>query len=300
MSDKTIIVGEGYNEGDKYEDKITKILINKKILPTDYKRAGATHRSDIEINYKNKNINVEIKNKNKGADYGQKELKWSKEKKFYWTEKDPNDPVVKLYYRLNIIKKYLNKDYIPRRYSVDIHKLTKIDKQYDLVFVGNMRYAPNVESALFIVNEILPILLKEKPDIKILLSGSSPAKAVLELASQHVTVSGWVDDIRVAYDEAKIFVAPLMLGSGLQNKLLEAMAMGLPCITTPLANNALGAIPEEEILIANNEAEFKIQIERLLSDANLYDKLAKNGHAFVTKNYNWQACNKRLMEVIER
>ena len=54
MSDKTIIVGEGYNEGDKYEDKITKILINKKILPTDYKRAGATHRSDIEINYKSK------------------------------------------------------------------------------------------------------------------------------------------------------------------------------------------------------------------------------------------------------
>jgi hypothetical protein len=132
MSDKTIIVGEGYNEGDKYEDKITKILINKKILPTNYKRAGATHRSDIEINYKNKNINVEIKNKNKGADYGQKELKWSKEKKFYWTEKDPNDPIVKLYYRLNIIKKYLNKDYIPRRYSVDIHKLTKIDKQFDL------------------------------------------------------------------------------------------------------------------------------------------------------------------------
>ena len=120
------------------------------------------------------------------------------------------------------------------------------------------------------------------------------------LAARNVEITGWVDDIRVAYDEAKIFVAPLMLGSGLQNKLLEAMAMGLPCITTPLANNALGAIPEEEILIANNEAEFKIQIERLLSDANLYDKLAKNGHAFVTKNYNWQACNKRLMEVIER
>ncbi|MCH9823237.1 MAG: glycosyltransferase, partial [Bacteroidetes bacterium] len=113
-------------------------------------------------------------------------------------------------------------------------------------------------------------------------------------------ITGWVDDIRVAYDEAKIFVAPLMLGSGLQNKLLEAMAMGLPCITTPLANNALGAIPEEEILIANNEAEFKTQIERLLSDANLYDKLATNGHAFVTKNYNWQACNKRLVDVIER
>ena len=58
-------------------------------------------------------------------------------------------------------------------------------------------------------------------------------------------------------------------------------------------------IPEEEILIASNEAEFKTQIERLISDPDLSNKIAENGHAFVTKNYNWQACNRRLMEVIE-
>ncbi len=186
---------------------------------------------------------------------------------------------------------------IPNGIDSEFFKSEQRAKKVDILFTGNMGYLPNVESAQYLVKNILPVL-DSKSTVQI--CGKSPSNKVRSLAAQNVEITGWVDDIRVAYDEAKIFVAPLMLGSGLQNKLLEAMAMGLPCITTPLANNALGAIPEEEILIANNEAEFKIQIERLLSDANLYDKLAKNGHAFVTKNYNWQACNKRLMEVIER
>ena len=130
--EKKNIEGVGYNKGDKYEDKITNILIDKEILPNDYKRAGASHKSDIIVPYKNKKINIEIKNKSKSADYGQKELKWSKERKFYWTDKDSNDQIVKLYKRLNIIEKYLDQDYVPRRYSVDIKKLTKADKQYDL------------------------------------------------------------------------------------------------------------------------------------------------------------------------
>ena len=132
MSNKNNIEGEGYNKGDEYEDKITNILIDKQILPKDYQRAGASHKSDIVVPYNNKKINIEIKNKSKGADYGQKELKWSNEKKFYWTDKSPNDPIVKLYNKLNIIEKYLDKDYVPRRYSIDISKLTKVDKQYDL------------------------------------------------------------------------------------------------------------------------------------------------------------------------
>ena len=186
---------------------------------------------------------------------------------------------------------------IPNGIDSEFFKSEHRTKKVDILFTGNMGYLPNVESAQYLVKNIFPII---DPNTTVQICGKSPSHKVRTLATRNVEITGWVDDIRVAYDEAKIFVAPLMLGSGLQNKLLEAMAMGLPCITTPLANNALGAIPEEEILIANNEAEFKIQIERLLSDANLYDKLAKNGHAFVTKNYNWQACNKRLMEVIER
>lgn len=129
---KNKIEGKGYNKGDEYEDKITKILIEKKILPQNFKRAGASNRSDIEIKYKNKIIFIEIKNKNKGADYGQKELKWSKEKKFFWTEKKINDPIVKLYNELNIIDNYIDKSFVPRRYSKKLNEITNEDKKYDL------------------------------------------------------------------------------------------------------------------------------------------------------------------------
>jgi len=185
---------------------------------------------------------------------------------------------------------------IPNGIDTDFFKSENRPKKTDILFTGNMGYLPNVESAQYLVKNILPILGKET---HVQICGKSPSYKVRSLAAANVEVTGWVDDIRTAYDEAKIFVAPLMLGSGLQNKLLEAMAMGLPCVTTPLANNALGAMAEEEILIANDEEEFKKQIERLLADTELHEKLAKNGHAFVTKNYNWKACNRRLMGVLE-
>ena len=185
--------------------------------------------------------------------------------------------------------------------GIDLSKFTplEIDKQYDLVFVGNMRYAPNVESALFIVNEILPILLKEKPDIRILLSGASPAKAVLELASKHVTVTGWIDDIRESYAKGRIFFAPLNIGTGLQNKLLEAMAMGIPCITSSLANNALNASDKKEILIGSTPEEYKRLILNLLSDPEKSNSIAAAGKKYVENTFNWTGSTQKLIQLIE-
>ena len=185
--------------------------------------------------------------------------------------------------------------------GIDLSKFTplQIDKQYDLVFVGNMRYAPNIESALFIVNEILPLLLKEKPDITILLSGSSPTKAVLELASKNVTVSGWIDDIRESYAKGRIFFAPLNIGTGLQNKLLEAMAMGIPCVTSSLANNALKASDKKEILIGSTPEAYKLLILNLLSDPEKSNSIAAAGKKYVENTFNWTGSTQKLMQLIE-
>ncbi len=186
---------------------------------------------------------------------------------------------------------------IPNGIDTNFFQSNNGEKVTDILFTGNMSYLPNVESAQYLVKNILPRLSK---DITIKICGKSPSYKVKSLAGKRVEVTGWVEDIRVAYDQSKIFVAPLMLGSGLQNKLLEAMAMGIPCITTPLANNALGAKPEAEILVARNEQEFKVQIDRLMSDDGLYQKLAEKGLEFVKKNYDWKACNQALIGIIER
>lgn len=167
--------------------------------------------------------------------------------------------------------------------------LDGIEKAYDIVFVGNMGYKPNIEAAIFLVKDILPALLTRYPDFKILIAGARPSQAVQKLASDHVTVSGWVEDIRTAYASGSMFVAPLFLGSGQQNKILEAMAMGIPCITTDLVNNAIGAAPNQEILIANTTEEFIKQIIFLKKSAETQKILQLRGLAFIKDNFSWKA-----------
>ena len=113
-------------------------------------------------------------------------------------------------------------------------------------------------------------------------------------------ITGWVDDIRDSYAQGRIFIAPMFIGTGLQNKLLEAMAMGLPCITTTLANNALKATPDESILIADDKATFVHHVLRLLEQNDFYTKIATNGKQFIQTNYRWSECTKELVEILKK
>ena len=96
------------------------------------------------------------------------------------------------------------------------------------------------------------------------------------------------------HNEAKVFLAPLQIGTGLQNKLLEAMSMEVPCITSQLANNALMAEHQKDILIGNTPDEYVKAVCDLLDDSSLYNSISKNGKDFVTANYNWNAITRKL------
>ena len=159
---------------------------------------------------------------------------------------------------------------------------------YDILFTGNMAYPPNVNGVEFLVNQILPELKKYRQDIKILIAGATPNKRVMRLATDGVTISGWVKDIRTCYCDAKIFVAPMQIGTGLQNKLLEAMAMKLPCITSGLANNALFATEDVEILVGYSPDDYAKKIIMLLENAETYNRIAQAGFLLVKNNYNWE------------
>lgn len=163
------------------------------------------------------------------------------------------------------------------------------ETRFDLLFTGNMNYPPNIDSVLFLVQKVLPIVREKRPEVNLLISGVDPSPEVKDLARRdaNVHVSGWVKDIRASYASARIFIAPMQIGTGLQNKLLEAMAMRMPCITSALANNAVRAVPEESILIGDTPEEYAAHILRLLDNAAERERLAAAGYRFVRERFDW-------------
>lgn len=174
-----------------------------------------------------------------------------------------------------------------------------VPKEHDIVFCGNMSYAPNVSAAHYLVEKVMPLVWAKRPSTTLLLAGASPKHSIWRLGLEDkVTVSGWVDDIRTAYASSRLFVAPMLIGSGLQNKLLEAMAMQMPCVTTSLANIPLGATNGEQLLVGDDAETLAEHIVSMLDNNELSTRIADSGHRFVQENYSWSAAVKPLEELL--
>lgn len=178
--------------------------------------------------------------------------------------------------------------------GIDQESLTplKIEPKFDLVFVGNLSYVPNIEAVEFI-NE----LLIQTPHLTCLIAGADTSAAVKRIVEKNkqITLLGWVDDVRTAYCSGKYFIAPMMIGTGMQNKLLEAMTLGLPCLTTSLANNAIKAIHLESIIVADNLLEFKEGIEFLENNPKKAEQIGLSGQRFISENYTWKNSVNKLV-----
>jgi sugar transferase (PEP-CTERM/EpsH1 system associated) len=189
---------------------------------------------------------------------------------------------------------------IPNGVDHDFFHPFEIPKTHDIVFTGNMAYPPNVNAAKFLVHDIMPLVWARIPDAKLLIAGATPDKSVKDLASEKVSVSGWLDDIRNSYAGSHIFIAPMRIGTGLQNKLLEAMSMKIPCITTSLANSALKGIPGEHLLVGDDKVELAQHIIQLLTEQETADRIAQSGYDFVMQYYDWKGATSQLIEAMKQ
>ena len=175
-------------------------------------------------------------------------------------------------------------------------------QDHDIVFTGNMNYPPNIDSALYLAQQILPLVRRTRPNTTLLISGVAPSQSVRDLGRTDplIHVSGWVKDIRDSYASARLFVAPMQIGTGLQNKLLEAMAMRIPCITSTLANNAVGARPGDAILVGNSPEEYAAHILHLLDDPAERARIAENGYQFIRSQFDWDKAAEKLDRMISQ
>ena len=159
-----------------------------------------------------------------------------------------------------------------------------------IVFTGVMKYPPNVAAAEFLVKRVLPLVRAERLPAHVVLVGRDPAPQVEALASPgEVEVTGEVDDLRPWLAGSRVYVCPMVSGTGIKNKLLEAMAAGLPCVSTPLGAQGLQAEPGRDLLIAHDERELAAATSSILRDDELAARVGTAGQAFVRAQHSWAA-----------
>jgi polysaccharide biosynthesis protein PslH len=165
----------------------------------------------------------------------------------------------------------------------------------DIVFVGSMDYHANIDAATYFAREIWPMLRERAPDLRFVIVGSRPTPEVVALGQQPgIHVTGTVPDIRPYYRNAMAVAVPLRVGSGTRLKVLEAMAAGVPVISTPLGAEGLEATPDKNFLVARRAEDFVSGVQRLAADPGLWASLAQSGREFVTQRYDWGSLGESL------
>ncbi len=170
-----------------------------------------------------------------------------------------------------------------------------------LVFVGVMNYYPNVEGCVWFAREILPEIRARHPETRLTIVGAHPTDEVKALARlEGIEVTGFVDDPSVYLRRASISVAPLRIARGIQNKVLEAMAMGLPVVGTSAATQGIEGVPGRHFLVADDVHGQTAAVCDLLRDSARARELGMAARAFVEGHYDWEAVLAPLDELLER
>jgi sugar transferase (PEP-CTERM/EpsH1 system associated) len=163
-----------------------------------------------------------------------------------------------------------------------------------VVFTGAMDYLPNVDAATWFASEVLPALLQRWPAVRFYIVGRNPSAAVLALASDRVVVTGTVDDVRPYLQHAATVVAPLRIARGIQNKILEAMAMGKAVIASATCAAAVDAVAEQELLTATSPEEYLAAIGQVLEAPETATAMGRAARQRVVERYTWEAHMKAI------
>ncbi len=168
-----------------------------------------------------------------------------------------------------------------------------------LVFTGAMDYWPNVDAVTWFANEVLPKLVLTFPNILFYIVGRSPPSSVMALASDKVLVTGTVPDVRPYLQHAAVVVAPLRVARGIQNKILEAMAMARPVVASQLCLQAVDAEHGSELISAKEATDYVREIENLLNFPDQAHALGQCGRKRVVTSYSWEAHLSRIDPYLE-
>jgi len=169
-----------------------------------------------------------------------------------------------------------------------------------LLFTGALNYPPNVATAVFLAEQVMPTVRRARPDVRLSLVGRDPGERVRRLGDlEGVDVVGPVDDMGDALAVGSVYVCPMVSGTGIKNKLLEALANGLPCVASSLAIRGTGLTDEIDVLVANSADEVAARTLELLGDESLRARLSEAGRHYVEDHHSWSSVAVRFSQVYD-
>jgi len=175
-----------------------------------------------------------------------------------------------------------------------------LEEEAAIVYTGSMDWQPNEDAVLYFHEQIFPLILKELPDAKFYVVGQYPTERIRSLAKNpNVIVTGMVGDTRPYFAKASVYVVPLRIGGGTRLKILEALGMEKAVVSTTIGYEGLHIIPDEDILVADDEKKFAELVIKLAKDKGLRRKLGKKGRKTVGAKYNWTTIGEKLNDLYE-
>jgi polysaccharide biosynthesis protein PslH len=174
----------------------------------------------------------------------------------------------------------------------------QVPKKYDLLFSGNLHYQPNIDAAKFLIKEIFPIIERSLPEVKLLVAGIGAEHSLKGFARENIQLISHFNHIREAFSQSRINLVPVISSIGLQNKILQAMAMHMPTITTPSAALGLGLDEKTPLLIvASSPEQFAHETIELLKNEERQRQLAELGTQYIRSQGSWQKQNELLISL---
>lgn len=175
------------------------------------------------------------------------------------------------------------------------------EKEKIIVFVGNYLHYPNVDAVLYFHQEIWPRVRSRLPDVRFVIVGQSPPPEIQSLAKDKaITVTGRVDDVRSFLREGRVFICPVRLGGGFRGKILEAMAIGRPVVSTSLGAQGIPVDQRENIIVADDPAEFAQGVLDMMNDDSLFERIRAKARKMVEENFAWEKGIQIMEEVLKR
>lgn len=180
-------------------------------------------------------------------------------------------------------------------FSEELH-VNKIP--HSIAFMGALNVAHNENGIIYFAKNIFPLIQEKIPEVKLYIIGGGATEAIKNLTSRHIVLTGRVEDVRVAVSSCETFICPLRFGSGIKTKNLEAMAMGVPIVTTSIGAENIDADDGKEWFVADDNETFANQVIALLEDSELRQLFGENGRDFVKKNFSWKVAEEQFRELL--